>query len=166
MGHSYKFWTRRVFGTGGIQKDKAFVKKGEIPFYMVKKEKKSMRKTGKIGSCLLAALLMVLPLAGCGSTTSSVPASSQAASSLEEPSASQPAESLPETEKTDISIIGLKGPTALGMLQIMENNQAGTAGNNYQFSLVGAPDEISGKLISGEVDIAAVPTNLASVLYN
>ena len=125
-----------------------------------------MRKTGKIGSFLLAALLMVLPLAGCGSTTSSVPASSQAASSLEEPSASQPAESLPETEKTDISIIGLKGPTALGMLQIMENNQAGTAGNNYQFSLVGAPDEISGKLISGEVDIAAVPTNLASVLYN
>ena len=133
---------------------------------MVKKEKKSIRKTGKIGSFVLSALLLVMPFAGFGSTTTTVPASSHAASSLEEPSASQPAESLPETEKTDISIIGLKGPTALGMLQIMENNQAGTAGNNYQFSLVGAPDEISGKLISGEVDIAAVPTNLASVLYN
>src|SRR5699024_5534431 len=34
------------------------------------------------------------------------------------------------------------------------------------FSIAGAPDELSGKVINGEIDIAALPTNLASVIYN
>ncbi len=125
-----------------------------------------MKKTIKVWSFLLAALLMVLPLAGCGGTASSAPASSREESSQQTPSSSQPDASLPEAEKTQINVIGLKGPTALGMLQVMEKNEAGEAANDYTISLAGAPDEITGKLISGEVDIAAVPTNLASVLYN
>lgn len=120
-----------------------------------------MKKTIKVWSFLLATLLMVLPLAGCGGTASSRDESSQ-----QTPSSSQPDASLPEAEKTQINVIGLKGPTALGMLQVMEKNEAGEAANDYTISLAGAPDEITGKLISGEVDIAAVPTNLASVLYN
>ena len=32
--------------------------------------------------------------------------------------------------------------------------------------MAGAPDEIVGKIIQGEFDIAAVPTNLAATLYN
>ncbi len=36
----------------------------------------------------------------------------------------------------------------------------------YDFQLAGAPDELTGAVISGSVDIAAVPTNLAAVLYN
>lgn len=107
-------------------------------------------------SLFLAALLMILPMTACGGATSSLESSSSLAVES----------SVLEAEKTDVNIIGLKGPTALGMLQIMENNELGTANNRYQFSLVGAPDEITSKLISGEVDIAAVPTNLASVLYN
>ena len=127
-----------------------------------------MKKMTKALSLFLAVLMLVLPLAGCGAATSSAPESS------ENRSICQPAR-YPlcrrnllnwKREKADINIIGLKGPTALGMLQIMENNEAGQANNNYHFTLVGAPDEITSKLISGEVDIAAVPTNLASVLYN
>ena len=58
-------------------------------------------------------------------------------------------------------------PTAMGMVNLMENSAENNTGNNsYTFSIVGSPDEITPKLIQGEFDIAAVPANLASVLYN
>jgi len=69
-------------------------------------------------------------------------------------------------EKTKISIAVLAGPTGMGAVQLMEENDAGTAANEYDFTVATAPDEITGKIISGELDIAAVPTNLAAVLYN
>ncbi len=69
-------------------------------------------------------------------------------------------------EKINIRVGALKGPTALGMVQLIENAAAKTTKNDYTFTLVGAPDEISGKLISGELDMAAIPANLAAVLHN
>lgn len=69
-------------------------------------------------------------------------------------------------EKIDIKIAALKGATAIGMVKMMEDAEAGTTANNYTFSIAGAADEISTGLIKGEFDIAAVPCNLASVLYN
>ena len=57
------------------------------------------------------------------------------------------------------NVAALKGPTAMGMVQMM---QAG----EYNFTISAAIDEITPKLVKGEVDIAAVPANLASVLYN
>lgn len=69
-------------------------------------------------------------------------------------------------EKINIRVGALKGPTALGMLKLMEDAAAKTTKNNYTFTLAGAPDEISGKLISGELDMAAIPANLAAVLNN
>lgn len=71
-----------------------------------------------------------------------------------------------ETEKTDINIAVLKGPTAMGMVQVMEDADAKETSNNYIFKVAGAADEVSAGLIKGELDIAAVPCNLASVLYN
>lgn len=70
------------------------------------------------------------------------------------------------TNKTDINIAALKGPTAIGMVQIMQNNEMKQATNHYNFSLYGTADEITAKLIKGEIDVAAIPCNLASVLYN
>ena len=126
-----------------------------------------MKRMTKALSLFLAVLMLALPLAGCSSTVSSAVTSEESSQADSQPESSLPEESSEEeVEKADINIVGLKGPTALGMLQIMENNEAGQANNNYNFTLVGAPDEITSKLINGEVDIAAVPTNLASVLYN
>ncbi len=68
--------------------------------------------------------------------------------------------------KTDIRVAALKGPTAIGMVKIMEDNLAGTAANNYEFTIAGAADEISVGLVKGDFDVAAVPCNLAAVLYN
>ncbi|MBQ6347308.1 MAG: ABC transporter substrate-binding protein [Clostridia bacterium] len=64
-------------------------------------------------------------------------------------------------ESTPVRVGALKGPTAMGMVQMMEN-KAGA----YDFTLAAAPDEIVPLLVKGELDIAAVPANLGSVLYN
>ena len=69
-------------------------------------------------------------------------------------------------EKADVNIAAMKGPTALGMLKMMEDAEAGTTANNYKFTIAGAADEITASIIKGEIPIAAVPCNLASVLYN
>lgn len=69
-------------------------------------------------------------------------------------------------ERADVRVGGLKGPTAMGMVKLMEEDAAGTTANDYEFTLAGSADEINPLLIKGELDIAAVPTNVASVLYN
>lgn len=66
-----------------------------------------------------------------------------------------------ETETVSLNIAALKGPTAMGMVELMENS-----GDNYSFTLEGSPDAIVPLIAKGEVDIAAVPANLAAVLYN
>ena len=63
-----------------------------------------------------------------------------------------------------VNIAAMKGPTALGMLKIMEDAQAGTAANNYQFTIAGAADEITASLIKGDIPIAAVPQALTVLL--
>ena len=66
-----------------------------------------------------------------------------------------------------VRVAALKGPTAMGMVKLMEESEAGSMnGNSYDFTIVGAPTEITPMLVKGEVDIAALPANLAAVIYN
>ena len=60
-----------------------------------------------------------------------------------------------------VRVGALKGPTAMGMVQMMADKA-----DAYDFTLAAAPDEIVPLLVKGELDIAAVPANLGSVLYN
>ncbi len=60
-----------------------------------------------------------------------------------------------------VRVAALKGPTGMGVAHMIAANDG-----IYEFQLAGAPDELTGAVISGSVDIAAVPTNLAAVLYN
>lgn len=69
-------------------------------------------------------------------------------------------------EKIEISVAALKGPTAIGMIELMEKAENGETENTYNFRLAGAADEITAEIIKGNIQIAAVPCNLASVLYN
>ena len=59
-----------------------------------------------------------------------------------------------------VHVVALKGPTGIGMVKIMNDNDG-----TYEFTLASAPDEATAAIISGEADIAAVPTNLAATLY-
>lgn len=65
-------------------------------------------------------------------------------------------------EEAPISIGALKGPTAMGLVKLMEGENQ----KAYTFSLMGGVDEITPLLLKGELDFCAVPANLASVLYN
>ncbi len=74
-------------------------------------------------------------------------------------------------ETVDINITALKGPTAMGMVKMMEDIGADAEGftedgNPYQFTIAASVDEVTPKLVQGNTDIAAIPANLASVLYN
>lgn len=126
----------------------------------------------KVVAWLMMAVMMV-SLAACGSQEqqeSSAPESSVQTESSQEESSEESSEASSEAEasveKEDVKIAALKGPTALGMLKMMADAEAGEAPDNYEFTLAGSPDEILGSIIQGEFDIAAVPTNVASILYN
>jgi len=54
----------------------------------------------------------------------------------------------------------------MGMVKLMDDAANGKAANNYTFTIAGSADEVTPKLTQGELDIAAVPANLAAVLYN
>lgn len=70
-------------------------------------------------------------------------------------------------EPAEMKVVALKGPTAMGMVSFMDKVDSGEiTDNQYQFSIVSAVDEVTPMLVKGEADIAAVPANLASVLYN
>ena len=66
---------------------------------------------------------------------------------------------------TTVRVAGLKGPTTMGLVNLLAMEKNGTASQNYDLQLYGAADEVVPKLIKGEVDIAAIPANLAATLY-
>ena len=90
---------------------------------------------------LCLALLMLLSIAACTK-------------------ANKPAEQ-PAQPETPVRVAALAGPTGMGLAYLMQDKQ-----DSYTVELLTAPDQVTAKIINGEVDIAAVPINLASVLYN
>ncbi len=59
----------------------------------------------------------------------------------------------------------MKGPTTMGLVSLMDKASKGEAEGSYEFTMVTAADELVGKVVSGDVDIALVPANMASILY-
>lgn len=85
----------------------------------------------------------------------------------------------PAEEPVNVRVAALKGPTAMGMVKMMKDSDKkmaqitdsseaydGESGNLYNFTLAASADEVTPGLMQGELDIACVPANLASVLYN
>ena len=65
-------------------------------------------------------------------------------------------------EDAVLNVGALKGPTGMGLAYLMQELP-----EEYgKIELYDAPDAITGKFISGELNIAAVPINLAATLYN
>lgn len=58
----------------------------------------------------------------------------------------------------------LKGPTSMGLVSLMDD--ADNSANQYEFTMATAADELLARMVSGDLDIALVPANVASVLYN
>lgn len=71
-----------------------------------------------------------------------------------------------EPEDTTIRIGSLKGPTSMGLVELMDQAEKGEAGADYEFTMAAAADEINAAFLKGDLDIVLIPANVASVLYN
>lgn len=82
--------------------------------------------------------------------------------------ADEPATEAPtkEATKTTVKLATLQGPTGMGMAYLLDDSDNGQTINKYEYTVASSPDEITGKLVSGDFDIAALPTNAAATLYN
>lgn len=99
-----------------------------------------MKKTGRNKRCAALAVLLALGLSGSAFAGEEIP---------------------------EIRVTALKGPTAMGMVALMDQaDQGNIADYDYQFTIAASADEVTPQLVQGKTDMAAVPANLASVLYN
>ena len=101
----------------------------------------------------LLALLLLLGCAACASKTPAVPTAAPTAASTAEPPA-------------EIRVGSLKGPTTMGLVNLMKNAEGGALTDTYIFTMVTDASELAASLVAGDVDIALIPANLAAVLYN
>lgn len=81
-------------------------------------------------------------------------------------SASGCSEKKTEIGNEPVNITMLKGPTGIGAVKLMEESEKNETDGNYNINVSAAADDAMAKIISGEVDIAAVPTNTAPLIYN
>lgn len=122
---------------------------------VLSKEGKHMKSMKKITGALLA-LTMAVSFAACSGgtgTQTTVPKST---------------EPVTFSSTQAVKVATLKGPTGMGAVKLMEDNATGKTAIKYDFGdgPAAAPDAVTAMLLSGEVDIAAVPTNVAVSLYN
>ena len=116
------------------------------------------------------SLAMVLSLAACGQKAAEEEPAEQPAQTEE------PAAETPDFTPAAFKIAALKGPTAMGLVELMSLSDTAnemmegkedvvSTGNTYEFTLAGSADEVTPALIKGDLDMACVPANLAAVLY-
>ncbi len=115
-------------------------------FIFVKIILKGMIVLKKILSVVICAFLIVGAFAGCKSENTAKPQK--------------------EVTPAVVRIGALKGPTAMGMLKLFEDADNKKTENSYEYKIAGSPDELTPKLLKGDMDIIAVPANLGSVLFN
>ncbi len=82
--------------------------------------------------------------------------------------AARPVSETVADDKTMVRIVALKGPTAMGLVKLMDEseNDSTSLANSYTFSIEASPDAVTPLIAKNEVDIACIPANLAAVLYN
>lgn len=107
---------------------------------MKKQNTKWKQLMGKVTAVALSLAMTGALLTGCGSNKAS-------------------------EEKITVKVGALKGATTLGLLPLQDKAADGGANENYEFSMMTAADELLPLMIKGELDIALLPSNVASVLY-
>ena len=114
----------------------------------------------KILVLVLALMMALMAFTAC---TAPAPEETPSAAPTEEAQPTQDATTEPAaepaySEENPLAVATLAGPTGMGMVQLFDNSA-------YDVTLLAAPDQISPKIISGEVSVATIPSNLAAVLY-
>ena len=139
-----------------------------------------MKKKTRFTKTLALALtlgLLCSGLAGCGQARNSgsaaeslVTESTQTESTVADVTAESTTASAEETSQntdgTVVRVASLKGPTSLGLLFLMDKANKGETANTYEFRMATGADEILPLMVKGDLDIALVPANVASILYH
>ena len=131
----------------------------------------------KMLSVIVAAALGMSMLTGCSTkpaetTAAQTTVATEAATTAAETTVAETTTAAPETTAADsaddvvIRVGGLKGPTTMGLVKLIDDDANGTSANDYEFTMVTAADELTALVAGGKVDIALLPANVASVLYN
>lgn len=115
-----------------------------------------MRLLKKAAAVCMSVMLGTMIFAGCGLSSATESKTTQA----------QQEEKTQEYVKQDIEVAALKGPTAIGMVKIMDDAKNGNAQNNYNFHIEATADAFTTQLIKGDIQLAALPCNAAATLYN
>ncbi|MBQ7896667.1 MAG: ABC transporter substrate-binding protein, partial [Oscillospiraceae bacterium] len=114
---------------------------------------------------LVLSLAMIFSLAACGA--SEAPAATEAPVVTAAPEVTPaPIEEPSYDNKLLINAMVLNGTTGFGMANLIHASRNNEAKLNYNFSVETDASNITAALVSGSVDIAALPTNAAATLYN
>ncbi len=70
-----------------------------------------------------------------------------------------------EAAETALRVGSLKGPTTMGLVNLMHEIETGEK-SGYSFEMQSQPDVILSELVSGKLDIALLPANVAAIAYN
>ncbi len=71
-----------------------------------------------------------------------------------------------KTEKAQLKVLALKGPTGIGLSKLWDNSDNNLTENKYEVTLTTDTSDVSAAAIAGTYDIIAMPVNLASVVFN
>lgn len=119
-------------------------------------------KQTRIYAFLLALAMVVGLLAGC-TQQETEPTATPSAQPME---STQPSQEPVTAERPQVNLAMLSGPTGMGAAKLMADNTEGLTLNDYTVTVAAQPTDLTGKLTNGELDIAALPTNVAATLYN
>lgn len=108
----------------------------------------------------LAVLMLVLTACQTGKTPKETTDQTDVATGESTEAATE------DLKATTVRVMALNGTTGFGMAKLMSDAKDGKTALTYDFSVETDASNITAALISGSVDIAALPTNAASVVYN
>ncbi len=119
----------------------------------------------------ILALALILSLAACGNDSAPAVSPTDTATPAPDPAETpaptpEPVPEEPALSSEPVKVMVLNGTTGFGMAGLMDSAARGEAALNYEFSVETDASNITAALINGSVDIAALPTNAASVVYN
>ena len=122
-----------------------------------------MKKLFRSAAVLALAAALLVSLTACGKKQET------------QPETEEPVQEAPTT----LRVGALRGPTAMGLVELMKASDLVSAGeevpqaydnlpdavDSYTFTLAAAATELAPQLVKGDLDIACVPANLAATLY-
>ncbi len=129
-----------------------------------------MRKTM---TTLLACAFTAAALTACSgadkaqTTAAETTAESAAETTAEETAGEEETSAAADTEADGeaLRVGSLKGPTTIGLVSLMDKSSKGESEGTYDFTMAADASELAAQMVSGDLDIALVPANLAGVLY-